>query len=92
MRIDEIKGKILPILDRVGAKRPAIFGSFATGNENDNSDIDILVELPDSFSLLDYIKLKHEIEDVVGRKVDLVEYDALKPMIRDAILNQAVSI
>jgi predicted nucleotidyltransferase len=81
-RLDEIKRKILPILKRHRAKRVGIFGSFARG--------DILVELDKDIDLLDFIGIQQELEDILGRKVDLVEYDTIKPLIKERILKEQV--
>jgi len=90
--IEEIKEKTLPILKSAGATRAAIFGSYARGEAGQDSDIDMLVDLPPRYSLLDYIRLKHQIEDVLGIDVDLVEYDAIKPIIRDSVLANLLPI
>jgi len=55
-----------------------------------NSDIDILVDIKADISLLDFIGLKQKIEETLGRKVDLVEYDTLKPLLRERILKEQV--
>jgi hypothetical protein len=62
------------------------------GEMQTNSDIDILVEIGNELSLLDFIGIKQEIEDLLQRKVDLVEYSAIKPLIKDAILQEQVII
>jgi predicted nucleotidyltransferase len=91
-RINRVKEKILPVLTRYQVKKASFFGSFARGKVNRNSDVDILVELSDASSLFDFINLKNELEDTVGRKVDLVEYDTLKSSIRNKILSEQVSL
>ena len=88
--IDEIKQKILPILQEYGVKRTALFGSCVRGEMQDDSDIDILVEITKDISLLDFVGLKQKIEEVLGRKVDLVEYDTIKPILRERILREQV--
>ncbi len=90
--IQNIKKKIVPILKREEVTKAAIFGSFARGEEKKNSDIDILVEIKKDISLLDFIGIKLEIEEAVGRKVDLVEYDTIKPIIKKRILKEQLSI
>ncbi|HMO39964.1 MAG TPA: nucleotidyltransferase family protein [Saprospiraceae bacterium] len=92
MKIEEIKDRTLPILVRYHIKRAGIFGSFAKGDETDESDIDILVELGDEISLLKFVGIKHELEDVLGKKVDLVEYQAIKPRLRNRILAEEIRI
>ncbi len=43
------------------------------------SDVDILVKMPDELSLFDFVGVKLELEEALGRKVDLIEYDTIKP-------------
>jgi len=88
----QLKEKLISILARHGVKRAALFGSCVRAEMGEDSDIDILVELDREMSLLDFIGLKLELEDAVGRKVDLVEYGALKPLLRDSILKDQVAI
>ncbi|MFO8053241.1 MAG: nucleotidyltransferase family protein [Candidatus Omnitrophota bacterium] len=90
--IDKIKEKILPILEDYKAKRVALFGSAARGQMHKDSDLDILVEISADISLLEFVGLKQKIEATLGRKVDLVEYDTLKPVIREKILKEQVRL
>ena len=86
----EIREKILPVLQRNGIKRAGMFGSYARGEATPESDVDILIELDRQASLLDFIGIKLELEDVLGRSVDLVEYAAIRPRLRDRILRDEV--
>ena len=88
--IEEIKQKILPILQEYGVEKVALFGSCVRGEVEEDSDIDILVEIKKDISLLDFVGLKQKIEEALGRKVDLVEYDTLKPLLRERILKEQV--
>ena len=90
--IEEIRGKILPILQQYGVKRVGLFGSCVRGEMREDSDIDILVEIEKDISLLDFVGLKLEIEEALGKKVDLVEYNTIKPLLRERILNEQVAI
>jgi len=92
MNVEEIKKKIIPILKRYGVKRAGIFGSVARGETTEESDIDILVEIDARISLLDFAGLKLELEEALGRRVDLGEYSVIKPIIREQILSEEVSI
>ena len=88
-----LKKKIVDILKENGIKRAGIFGSFARGEDKKNSDIDILVEITHkNFSLLDFIRLKLNLEDKTKRKIDLVEYKAIKLHIREHALKEEVRI
>ena len=88
--INKIKQKILPILQEYGVEKVALFGSCVRGEVEEDSDIDILVEIKKDISLLDFVGLKQKIEEALGRKVDLVEYDTLKPLLRERILKEQV--
>lgn len=90
--IEEIKRKISPILQRYGVKKAGLFGSCVRGDMRANSDIDILVEIERDISLLDFVGLKLEIEEALGNKVDLVEYNTIKPLLRERILKEQVII
>jgi len=92
MTIEEIKERIIPILGRSGIKKAAIFGSLAKGEAKTSSDIDILVEIKSDMSLLYYIGIKLELEEALKMRVDLVEYETIKPLIREKILNEQVAI
>ena len=88
IQIQNITKKIIPTLKSQGIVKAGIFGSYATGEAKENSDVDLLVELKDDKSLLDLVGLKLELEDVLGRKVDVLTYDAIYPPLRDIILNE----
>ncbi len=88
MNRQAIKKQIMPILKRQGVTKAAFFGSVSRGEERKSSDIDLLVKIRKSKSLLDIIGLELELEEKLGRKVDIVEYDAIKPSLKEIILNE----
>jgi len=90
--IQIIKRKIISILKRHGVTKAAVFGSLARGEEGRNSDIDILVEFKGEKSLLDLIGLKIELEEVLGKKVDIVEYSTIHPLLKERILREQMPI
>lgn len=90
--IETIKEAILPVLVSHQIKRAGIFGSVATGEATDESDIDILIELDTKIGLLEFIGIKHKLEDLLGKKVDLVEYAALKSRLRERILAEEIQV
>jgi predicted nucleotidyltransferase len=92
MNIEEIKRKILPILKKYGVTRAGIFGSVVRGEAREESDIDILVEIESRMSLLDFVGLKLELEEALGKPVDLGEYSEIKPIIKKQILEEEVPI
>ena len=91
--INKIKSKIVDLLKKNKVIRAGIFGSYARGEQRKDSDIDIVVEINDNrMSLLGFIALKLALEDVLGKKIDLVEYSALKSLIKNRILNEEVPL
>ena len=91
-KIEEIKEKAVPILKAAGARKAALFGSYARGEETPESDIDILADLPHDMSLFDVVGVKLDLEEVLGQKVDLVQYDAIKPRLRPYIMKDELVI
>lgn len=83
-----IKKKITPIFRRRDVIKAAIFGSFARGEEKKSSDVDVLVEFQGKKSLLDLVKLQFELEDKLNRKVDLLTYNSIHPLLRDIVLKE----
>ena len=92
LTIQEIQSKTAAILRAGGATKAELFGSVARGEATETSDVDILVELPEDQSLLDVIHLKNELEDALGTTVDLVEYNAIKPILRPYIMQHLVPL
>ena len=86
--IGQIRQSILPILQRYGVSKAALFGSIVTDQMRPDSDIDILVQIDSDISLLDFVGLKIELEQVLKRNVDVVEYDTIKPFLREIILKE----
>jgi len=90
--VEEIRLTVLPILRRYGVTRAAVFGSAVTGRLRPDSDIDILVRIGEDLSLLDFVGLKLDLEQALNRRVDLVEYDTIKPRLRERILQEQETI
>ena len=82
--------EILSIAARHGARNVRIFGSVARGEDDDKSDIDLLVEFESGRSLLDHAGLWLELQDLLGCKVDVVSERGIKPRIRERVLREAV--
>lgn len=92
MDIANIKNSIIPILKKRHVRRASLFGSVVRGSDTKESDVDILVELPDDNTLLDFLAIKNDLEDRLGRRVDLVEYEAVRPEIKQRILSEQLPI
>ncbi len=92
MTIEQIKEKINPILRANNVEYAALFGSVARGEDRPDSDVDVLVRVKRPYGLVQFISLKHRLEDVLNRPVDVVEYDAIKPAFAQSILKDATPI
>lgn len=77
-------------LQQFGVKSIALFGSVVREEARPESDIDILVEFGRPVGLLTFLRLQYRLEDLMGRRVDLVTPAALKRQLRDRILQEAV--
>ncbi len=73
-----LQGKKPELERRFKVRRLALFGSFARGDQRDDSDIDILVDVDPSIGL-DFVTLADELESALGTRVDLVSTRAVKP-------------
>jgi predicted nucleotidyltransferase len=94
--LEEIRSKIdqhrSTLDERFKVKSVAVFGSYLSGEQSHKSDIDILVEFHKTIDLFEFIALENFLSEILGRKVDLVMKDTLKPRIKDRILREAVVI
>ncbi len=90
--IARIKQSLLGVLEKNGVKRAALFGSVVRGEATEESDIDILVEFEGRKSLLDLAGLQIEIQELLGKKVDVLTYGSLHPLLKDRILKEQVVI
>jgi predicted nucleotidyltransferase len=72
MNRNELFKKIVTTLERYGAKKIAIFGSYARDEAKPESDIDILVDFSERKSLLDLVGIEQELSDVLGVNADLI--------------------
>ena len=89
--LDKIIPKIKQILRDNKVKKAGIFGSYVTGEQKKDSDIDILVEPPKGIGF-GFVRIQFELENKLKKKVDLVSYNGLSPYLKGRILNQEVRI
>jgi predicted nucleotidyltransferase len=73
-------------------KSLGLFGSYVRNEQKPTSDLDILVEFKEAPSLFEFIRLEHQLSDLLGVKVDLVMKDSLKPAIGKRILQEVVPV
>jgi uncharacterized protein len=83
------RAEILAIAARHGATNVRIFGSVARGEDTGSSDVDILVDMHSDRSLLDLVALKQDIEELLGRRADVLTEESISRYLRDRIRAEA---
>ena len=83
---------ILALARKYKANNVRVFGSVARGEDNDNSDIDFLVDLEPGADLSDLAALDIDLEELLGRRVDIVPARLLKPHVAASALADAVQL
>lgn len=86
LELEQIKNKIFPILKHADVTKAALFGSYVRGDNTAVSDIDILVDLPRGKTLFDLVGLKQDLEETLNKKVDIVTYNGIHPLLKKYIL------
>ena len=95
MSRDEILQKLAAhrqVLQEMGVRSLALFGSAARGELHEGSDIDLLAEFAEPPGFDGYMRVKFYLEEMLGLPVDLVMQSALKPWARQAVLEEAIYV
>ncbi|HBQ63779.1 MAG TPA: hypothetical protein DD727_02410 [Clostridiales bacterium] len=88
--IDELSAKAVPVLEKYKIKKAAVFGSCARGEMQRGSDIDLLIDASEIRGGLIFVEIKRKLENILGRKVDLISYKSLDySNIKNSILSEA---
>ncbi|MEC4815884.1 MAG: nucleotidyltransferase family protein [Scytonema sp. PMC 1069.18] len=69
-----------------------IFGSYARGEQTEESDVDVLIDYEQAPTLFKLVELRDYLSHVIGMKVDIVTQNGLKPRIRDRVLSEVVYV
>lgn len=75
-----------------GARNVRVFGSAARGEAGAVSDVDLLVEMDSGRSMLDFVGLWQDLEELLGTTVDLISEGGISPYLREKILAEAVAL
>jgi len=86
---EELFSKIASFLEKYGATKVAVFGSYVRGEEKPGSDIDVLVEFAERKSLLTLVNIELGLSDYLGIKVDLLTEKSISPYLIDGIKKEA---
>lgn len=90
--LQQKREEILNLAAQHGASNVRIFGSVARGEEREDSDIDFLVDMDSDRTLLDRIGLIQDLEDLLGRKVDVATFKGLREYFRERIMSQVIPL
>lgn len=89
----DIQARLLLYLLPYRPARIGVFGSFARGENNKDSDLDILIKFNDSISLLKLVQIEQELSDLLGIPIDLVTENSLKnPRLKKSIERDLITI
>lgn len=92
IELKELKKIISTVLKRNDVVRAGLFGSFARGEAKRKSDVDVLVKFKNRKSLFDLAGLEIELEKKIGRKVDLLTYNSISPLLKNRIFREEIPI
>lgn len=94
MKIDKSKiyKEIVIFLMNFGIKKVFVFGSYARNEEDENSDIDLIVEFEDQKSLLQYVEIENDLSERIGIKVDMLTENSINPYIYSQIKEEMVGL
>jgi len=84
--------QILAIADKYGAYNVRVFGSVVRGEDDEKSDIDFLVQLEPRCGLFDWLHLEEELEKLLGKRVDVIQEEAIKGAMRERALKEAMPL
>jgi len=90
--LEQRREDILRAAAEHGASNVRVFGSCARGDARPESDVDVLVDLDPERTMFDLGGLLMDLQDILGRRVDVVTEGALHWYIRDRVLAEAVRL
>lgn len=80
------------IAEQHGGRNIRVFGSVARGDDRPDSDLDLLIDLEKGRTLLDLIAIQQDLEELLGRKVDVHTEKSVSKFFRDQVLSEAVAL
>ena len=81
------------LVEKFGVIEIAIFGSYARGEQREDSDVDLIVDFKEGYKTFDnYMDLKFYLEELSSKKVDLVIKSAINPRIKPFIIEEAIYV
>lgn len=78
MSDEQLHKTIVEYLKDYKPERIGLFGSYARGDNSEDSDIDILIKFQETCTLFQLVRIENELSELIGRKVDLVTEGAIR--------------
>ena len=89
--IDEIKNITVPVAKQYGIEKVALFGSYAKGEQNENSDIDLIIKKGDLKGYFAFCGFIDALEEIFGTHIDVMTYNSLEhSLIKDSVKDEVV--
>jgi len=88
----QYRREILDVAARRGVRNVRVFGSVARGDDHENSDVDFLVDVEPGRTLLDVIAFEQDVQELLGRHVEVLTDGGLSPYLQRRILAEAASL
>lgn len=84
--LDELRARTRAVLRAHGIRKAGLYGSRVRGDHSAASDLDVVIESPEAFSLYDLVALQHELTEALGVQAHVTTYRSLHPRLRGEIL------
>ncbi|MBR3934498.1 MAG: nucleotidyltransferase domain-containing protein [Clostridia bacterium] len=89
--IDELKSIVSDVAKEYGIKKVALFGSYSTGNQTPDSDIDLLIDKGDLKGLVMFYGFINSLQEKLDKNVDVITYSSLnKSLIKNSVQNEVI--
>jgi hypothetical protein len=86
----KLKAEKNTLFEKYKVTKLGVFGSFARGEENPESDIDILIEFSEVPGMKQFFNTEEYLEKLLNRKIDLVRENAIRPELKDIIMSEVI--
>lgn len=87
-----LKDELPHLKEKYGIRKIGLFGSYSRGEQNIESDVDLLVQFERPIGFFKFIAIENYLSDRIGLKVELVTEDALKPLLKPYIIEEVVYV
>ncbi len=88
--VSKLKAEKNNLYEKYKVTRLGVFGSFARGEENTDSDIDILIEFSETPGMKVFFNTEEYLEKLLERKIDLVRENAIRPELKEIIMSEVI--